>query len=94
MITLKKPYFVLEIRFLHARIYAFYFPKKAFTPSHDVRFPLISIDFECEGLGFQSIHTVPEAFTLTSEAFTRAVNACEGLEEQAFTPENRLTIRR
>ncbi|MDD6731368.1 MAG: hypothetical protein PUE17_01745, partial [Bacteroidales bacterium] len=79
----------------------FYFPKKAFTPSHDVLFPLISIGFECEGLGFQSIHTVPEAFTLTSEAFTLtseaftpAVNTCEGLKEQAFTPENRLIIRR
>ena len=73
---------------IHALLYAFLSLKKAFTPSHDVRFPLISIDFECEGLGFQSIHTVPEVFTLTSEAFTRAVNACEGLKEQAFTPEN------
>ena len=74
--------------FARVRIYGFYFLKKAFTPSRGVRFPLISIGFECEGLGFQSIHTVPEVFTLTSEAFTRAVNACEGLKKQAFTPES------
>ena len=46
---------------LFARTYIpLYFPKKAFTPSHNVRFLLIFIGFECEGLDFK--------------AFTRAVN--------------------
>ena len=57
-----------------ARIYGFYFPKKAFTPSHDARFRLISNELECEGLKFK--------------AFTPRVNAGEGLKHQAFTPES------
>ena len=56
-----------------ARIYGFYFPKKAFTPSHDARFRLISKELECEGLKFK--------------AFTPRVNAGEGLKHQAFPPE-------
>ena len=47
-----------------ARVYAFDFPKKVFTPSHIVCFLLIFIGLACEGLLFQ--------------VFTRAVNACEG----------------
>ena len=39
--------------FLRARVYAFDFPKKAFTPSHVVCFLLIFIGFPCEGLLFQ-----------------------------------------
>ena len=58
----------------HARIYVFYFPKKAFTPSHGTCFLLIFIAFECEGLDFQ--------------VFTLKVNACEGLKHQAFTQES------
>ena len=57
-----------------ACIYDYYFPKKAFTPSHRVSFLLIFIGFKCEGLDFK--------------AFTPAVKACEGLKEQSFTPEN------
>ncbi len=49
-----------ENALLRARIYGFYFPKKAFTPSHNVRFLLIFIGFECEELDFK--------------AFTRVVN--------------------
>ena len=58
-----------------AYIYGFYFPKKVFTPSHGAHFLLIFIGFRCEGLDFK--------------AFTRAVNAGEGLKKQAFTPGNR-----
>ena len=36
-----------------ARVYAFHFPKKAFTPSHVVYFSLIFKSFQCEGLRFQ-----------------------------------------
>ena len=35
--------------FTRARIYAFKFPKKAFTPSHGARFLLIFKGFKCEG---------------------------------------------
>ena len=39
--------------FLRARVYAFDFPKKVFTPSHGAYFLLIFIVFGCEGLLFQ-----------------------------------------
>ena len=42
-----------ELPFSRARIYAFYFPKKAFTPSRKVRCLLIFIGLECEGLDFK-----------------------------------------
>ena len=59
-IRLKKVKSILRMHFSRARIYGFYFPKKAFTPSHNVRFLLIFIGFWCEGFVFQ--------------AFTLAVN--------------------
>ena len=39
--------------FLRARVYAFDFPKKVFTPSHGAYFLLNFIVFGCEGLLFQ-----------------------------------------
>ena len=39
--------------FLRARVYAFDFPKKVFTPSHMVIFRLKFRRFKCEGLDFQ-----------------------------------------
>ena len=39
--------------FLRARVYAFDFPKKVFTPSHIVCFLLIFKVFGCEGLLFR-----------------------------------------
>ena len=39
--------------FLRARVYAFDFPKKVFTPSHIACFLLIFIGFWCEGLLFR-----------------------------------------
>ena len=74
-ITPKKPESVLRMRFSRARVYHFNFPKKAFTPSHSVYFLLIFRCFECEGFVFQ--------------AFTRAVNACEGFKEKPFHWKNR-----
>ena len=47
-----------------------------------VCFLLIFRRFKCECFAFQ-------AFTRAVKAFTRAVNTCEGLQQQAFTPENR-----
>ena len=63
------------MRSSRARIYGFYFPKKAFTPSHGTCFLLIFMGFECEGF--------------ENKAFTWVVNACEGLKNKAFTPEKR-----
>ena len=50
--------------FLRARVYAFDFPKKVFTPSHGVCFLLIFSSFECEGL--------------KNKAFTRAAKYSHG----------------
>ena len=40
--------------FSRAYIYCFYFLKKVFTPSHSVRFQLIFMGFDCEGLDFKA----------------------------------------
>ncbi len=53
--------------YARVRVYHFYFPKKAFTPSHGVRFLLIFSGSDCEGL--------------KNKVFTQAANTCEGLEE-------------
>ena len=56
---------------LRAHIYVFNYPKKTFTPSHQVCISLIFSDFKCEGLGFQM--------------FTQPEIDCEWLKSQAFT---------
>ena len=77
-----------KVQYTLARVYTQFNPRKKPSTLHRMLKMAENQCFQCEGLGFQSIHTVPEVFTLTSEAFTRAVNACEGLKKQAFTPEN------
>ena len=39
-------------------IYTLFYPEKSFNHSHDVYFALILSRFSCEGLGFQTLHTI------------------------------------
>ena len=63
------------------------FPENSIHPFTQCSFSFDLQRFRVWRLWFQSVHT-------GSKAFTRAVIACEGLKEQAFTPGNRLAIRR
>lgn len=61
------------------------FAKKLFTHSQTVRFLLIFIASNCEGLGISSLHTAFQAFTLPSR-YAMSGEACEGLKVKTFTP--------
>lgn len=48
-----RSYLPLTALMFHSSIYAFFTLKKAFTPSHNARFAMSIIGFECEGLDFK-----------------------------------------
>ena len=72
--------------FLRARVYAYDFLKKVFTPSHGAYFLMIFIVFACEGLRFQVFTRAAKWLWRVDFAILHTAKLLKIRREAAFTP--------